>query len=177
MRICVSILGTSPYLLFKSRFTVAYSQQNMASSNNTAFELITPLVIKFLVFLALIDNVALADVSERYHVVKNQQNAKMCANTTSTPGKSLEMVRSPIACSGKCSSVDQCVGFNYRPKERVCELFDHPGPTEFGVMEGCSYHDRVCRILILTILHAGFTHFNLFLPRLWGNHLIVSVFM
>ena len=145
----------------------------MPISNNRALDRIIPLVIKFLVFLALIDNVALGDVSERYHVVKNQQNVKMCANTTTTSGKSVKMVRSPIACSGKCSSEDRCVGFNYRPKERVCELFDHPGPTKFGVMEGCSYHDRVCRILIL--ITSGWFH-SQFLQRLRGSHL-VTVFM
>ena len=105
---------------------------------------ITPLVIKLLVLLALIDNVALADVSERYRAAKNQQNVKLCANTAKTPGKSVKMVRSPIACSGKCSSDDRCVGFNYRPKERVCELFDYPGPTEMGVIQGCSYYVRIC---------------------------------
>ena len=117
----------------------------MAFSNSQALGRITPIVIKFLMFLALIDNVASADVSERYHVAKNQQNAKMCANTVTTPGKRVKMVRSPIACSGMCSSEDGCVGFNYRPSERVCDLFEHPGPKEFGVMEGCSYYDRVCR--------------------------------
>ena len=110
----------------------------MASSTNRALDRITPL-IKFLVYFALIDNVALTDVFERYHVVKNQQNVKLCANTTTTPGKNVKMVRSPIACSGKCSSDDQCIGFNYQSSERVCELFDFPGPMEFGVVEGCSY--------------------------------------
>ena len=111
----------------------------MASSNNITICGMTSLVIKFLMFLALIDNVALADVSERYHVVKNQQNVTLCANTTTTPGERLKMVRSPIVCSGKCSSDEECVGFNYRSRERVCELFDFPGPMKFGVVEQCSY--------------------------------------
>ena len=111
----------------------------MESSNNRALGRTTSLVIKLLVFLALLNNVTLAVVSERYHAIRNQQNVKMCANTTTTPGKSVKMVRSPIACSGKCSSEEACVGFNYRSGERICELFDFPGPMKFGVVKQCSY--------------------------------------
>ena len=111
----------------------------MATSNNKALWRFTPVVIKIMVFLPLFDNVALADVFERYHAVKNQQNAKLCADTTTVPGKTVKMVRSPIACSGKCSLDGQCVEFNYRSKERVCELFHQPGPAKLGVVKECSY--------------------------------------
>ena len=128
----------------------------MASSKTRAFGRITPLVIKFLVFHVLFAKVALADVSKRYHVVKNRNDVKLCANTSNVAsGKSVKMVRSPIACSGKCSSEDQCVGFNYRLKERVCELFNQPGPTKFGVEEDCSYFTVYSLRKLFQFLNSG----------------------
>ena len=92
-------------------------------------------LITLIVILAWCDKGVASDDTGHYVAVKNQQNVMMCSNAT-VPDKTIKMVRSLILCSGKCSSEERCVGFNFRKKKRLCELFNHQRPTKFDVEEG-----------------------------------------
>ena len=118
------------------------SKSNMTSPpTKTLPRTSTP--VKLLVILVLLGEFARSDVlTLKYRASRNQGHVKLCSNAMQ-PNQTIKLVRSPIVCSGKCSLEDQCVGFNYRSSHRVCELFSQPGPSEFGVMEDCSYYDRV----------------------------------
>ena len=99
--------------------------------------------VKFLVILVLLGEFARSDVlTQKYRASRNHTHDKLCSNAMQ-PDQTIKLVRSPIVCSGECSLEEQCVGFNYRSSHRACELFHQPGPMEFGVMEDCSYYDRV----------------------------------
>ena len=85
----------------------------------------------------LLVDIALSDTTKNFKVVTDKHGVHMCAEE---PNKIIKLVRSPIACSGKCSSENDCVGFNFRSRSRVCELFIQPGPTEKCIEDDCSYY-------------------------------------
>ena len=95
-------------------------------------------LITLLVMLAWFDTVVASVDTGHYVTVKNQQNVRLCSNAT-VPDKTIKKVRSPILCSGKCRSGEQCVGFNFRKNIQRCELFNHQRPTKFDVEEDCTY--------------------------------------
>ena len=78
-------------------------------------KVVSTLVMVLVILTGCDDAVAFDDTSRHYVVVKNQQNVRLCSNAT-VPNKTIKMVRSPILCSGECSSEKQCVGFNFRKK-------------------------------------------------------------
>jgi len=78
-----------------------------------------------------------ADITQNnYKVVKDQFNKPLC-KIVAQPDKIVKLARSPIVCSGVCSSEEECVGFNYRSSYQECELFNQAEPMEFDVVDGC----------------------------------------
>ena len=134
-------------------------QQNMKPMMSRTFaqSVISSPVIKFLVIFAVRDNVGSSETHRHYQLITDLKGASLCANTSATPGKIIESVRSPIVCSGKCSSEEQCVGFNFRSRIQACELVHQPAtPLEYVIDENCSYFEvpiiRICNKLCLLLL-------------------------